>query len=58
MVEDAKLVVQAMDWAESGMDFADALHLASSTQCEAFLTFDKRLARSAGRLSGVRVAAP
>ena len=58
VVEDAKLVAQAMDWAEDGMDFADALHLASSAACDTFLTFDKRLARSAGRLSSVRVAAP
>ena len=57
-VEDARLVAQAMDWAEAGMDFADALHLASSAACEAFLTFDKRLVRNAGRQSSVRVATP
>jgi predicted nucleic-acid-binding protein len=57
-MEDAKLVAQAMNWAEAGMDFADALHLAASVACETFLTFDRRLARSAGRQSRIRVAAP
>lgn len=58
VVEDARFVAEAMNWAEGGMDFADALHLASSAACETFLTFDKRLAHGVGRLSSVRVAAP
>jgi predicted nucleic-acid-binding protein len=57
-VENAPLVAKAMDWAEGGMDFADALHLAAATECESFLSFDKRFARSAARLGGVPVAAP
>lgn len=56
-VEDAGLVAKAMDWAEAGMDFADALHLATAAECESFLTFDKRFARS-GRLNGVPITAP
>lgn len=58
LVEDAALVAKAMDWAEAGMDFADALHLAAATGCESFLTFDKRLARSGTRLAGMPVSAP
>lgn len=58
LVEDAVLVVKAMDWAEAGMDFADAMHLAAATECDSFLTFDKRLARSGTRLSGVPIMAP
>ncbi len=58
LVEDAVLVVKAMDWAEAGMDFADAMHLAASTECEGFLTFDKRFARSGTRLSGTPITAP
>ena len=54
-VEDASLVVKAMDWAEEGMDFADALHLAATAGCEGFVTFDKRFARSATRRGGVIV---
>jgi predicted nucleic-acid-binding protein len=54
-VEDAPMVARAMDWAEGGMDFADALHLAAATGCEGFLTFDKRFARSAVRRGGIPV---
>ena len=57
-VEDAALVAKAMDWAEGGMDFADALHLAAAAECESFLTFDKRFARSGARLSGIQITAP
>ena len=57
-VEDAGLVARAMDWAEAGMDFADALHLSAATECESFLTFDRRFARSGKRLSGIPIAAP
>lgn len=57
-VEDAELVAKAMDWAEAGMDFADAIHLAAAADCESFLTFDKRLARSGADLSGILIRAP
>ena len=57
-VEDAGMVAQAMNWAEAGMDFADALHLAATTECEAFLTFDKRFARSGKRLSSLPITTP
>ena len=57
-VEDAGLVAKAMDWAEAGMDFADALHLAAAAGCESFLTFDTRFARSGTRLTGIPVTAP
>jgi predicted nucleic acid-binding protein len=48
-------VAQALVWAEAGVDFADALHLASAASCEAFVTFDKQLARRARGLVGPRV---
>lgn len=57
-IEDAALVSKAMDWAEAGMDFADALHLAAASGCDGFLTFDKRLTRSGTRLADVKVSAP
>ena len=57
-IEDAVLAARAMDWAEVGMDFADALHLAAAADCDGFLTFDKRFARSAARLGGVPVRVP
>jgi predicted nucleic-acid-binding protein len=56
-VEDPALVAKAMDWADGGMDFADALHLAASSGCESLLTFDKRFARAATRLAGNVVTA-
>jgi len=34
----------------AGLDFADALHLAASADCEAFVTFDPRLATAAESL--------
>ncbi|WP_061020160.1 type II toxin-antitoxin system VapC family toxin [Bradyrhizobium sp. CCH5-F6] len=57
-VEDGAMVAAALDLAETGMDFADALHLTRSGHCEAFLTFDRKLikaAKAAGR-AGVREA--
>ena len=56
-VEDAAMVATAMDWAEAGMDFADALHLAAAGKCEGFVTFDKRFARVGSRITNVLVAA-
>ena len=50
-VEHWERVTDALAWHRQGIDFADALHLASSTGCEKFLTFDdKRFARRATRL--------
>ena len=57
-VEDASLVATAMDWAEGGMDFADALHLAASTGCDTFVTFDKTFARLGTRLRSISVVSP
>ncbi|MFT3691427.1 type II toxin-antitoxin system VapC family toxin [Paenirhodobacter sp.] len=45
-VEDAALVAAALDLAEKGMDFADALHLVRSAHCEGFVTFDRRFVRA------------
>lgn len=45
--EDAVLVAQAIDWYENGMDFADALHLASSCEVKGFATMDGRMIRKA-----------
>lgn len=50
VVEDAAMVAKAMDWAEAGMDFADALHLAAAGECEGFVTFDKRFVRVGSQL--------
>ena len=46
-VEDAEIVAEALDRAERGMDFADALYLGKSTHCEGFATFDRKLVKAA-----------
>jgi len=48
VVEDAETVERAVSFHASGMDFADALHLASSRIADEFVTFDRRLAAPAG----------
>lgn len=57
-LEDAAVAAKALDWTARGMDFADALHLASAGQCEAFVTFDRRFAAAANTLAGLSVRAP
>ncbi len=49
-VEDEALVAAALDLAEKGMDFADALHLCRSAHCENFLTFDRKLVKASRAL--------
>jgi predicted nucleic acid-binding protein len=36
-------LIQAIDWFEQGLDFADALHLASSFHPDGLATMDRRL---------------
>lgn len=51
-VEDRDRVVQAVSHASAGLDFADALHLASYRDCASMASFDDRkFARRAGRLN-------
>jgi len=49
--ENAVQVAQALKWYEQGMDFADALHLASSTELSGFATMDSRMVRKVSQLS-------
>jgi predicted nucleic-acid-binding protein len=51
VLEDRMAVIKARSWRAQGMDFADALHLASSSDAERFVTFDRPLAKIAGRLA-------
>ena len=41
-VESPVLLAEALDRAEKGMDFADALHLGAAARCEVMLTFDRQ----------------
>ena len=55
-VEDPKAIAAALRLFERGLDFADALHIASSAQAERFVTFDARLVKRARRASTLEVA--
>ncbi|MFZ5616993.1 MAG: type II toxin-antitoxin system VapC family toxin [Pseudomonadota bacterium] len=57
-VEEAAALAAALDWTREGMDFADALHLARSQSCAAFLSFDRKLAKIAKNRSAVPVESP
>ncbi len=46
-VDSPNLLVEALDRAAKGMDFADALHLGAAAHCETMLTFDRDFIRSA-----------
>ncbi len=54
-VENIGVVAKALDWHEQGMDFADALHLASSTRAIQFATFDEKLAKLAQGLQAKEI---
>ena len=47
LAEDRSTVLQALAACERGLDFADALHLASSARADQFATFDRGLGRAA-----------
>lgn len=53
--EDCPALMRALDLFAVGMDFVDALHLASSGGAESFATFDDRLKRRAGQALAVRL---
>ncbi|HEX7180667.1 MAG TPA: type II toxin-antitoxin system VapC family toxin [Thermoanaerobaculia bacterium] len=52
-VEDPGAVHLALALYRGGMDFADAMHLASSTAADRFVTFDRELAESARSLEAL-----
>ena len=45
--EDEPGLRQALAWNREGLDFADALHLASSRTAERFVTFDRAMINTA-----------
>ncbi len=54
-VEDPDEVFIALDGYEQGLDFADALHLASSGSADGFATFDQKMAKRAGTLQAIKI---
>jgi predicted nucleic-acid-binding protein len=55
VIEDEPAVAKALDWSKGGLDFADALHLASAAKAEQFATFDRKLVKRAQPLTGLTV---
>ena len=45
-LQEPEPVAAALKCADGGMDFADALHLAAAADCEAFVTFDQKMAKA------------
>ena len=54
-IEDAPTVHQAIRMMANGIDFADALHLASSASAERFATFDTKLVKRARGVAALAV---
>jgi len=57
-IESPGTAAVALDWAEHGLDFTDALHLAAAQAHNGFATFDKALVRTARRLGAPPVREP
>ena len=57
-VEDAQAVQRALGWFAAGLEFGDALHLASRDRAEAFVTFDNNFRKRASRLTKVTIRVP
>jgi predicted nucleic-acid-binding protein len=56
--QDSRVAATALEWAERGMDFADALHLAGCGSCEGFATFDRDLSKLAATVGATPVRVP
>ncbi len=48
-IEEKALVIGVLAKYEGGMDFADALHVAKAQHCQAFVTFDQKLANKSNQ---------
>ncbi len=58
-VEHSTTIEQALHWYKQGMDFADALHLASSLHTDKFASFDKKFRNKATALkAGIALVEP
>lgn len=57
LVENPVLIAEALERADSGMDFADALHLGAAGHCTEMLTFDMGFVEAA-QDAPVKVAVP
>jgi predicted nucleic-acid-binding protein len=58
VLEEPGRIMNALDLAAQGFDFADALHLGAAADCESFLTFDRKLIRRMKGHTSPEVSAP
>jgi predicted nucleic acid-binding protein len=56
--EDSGAVADAIRWMRDGLDFADALHLASARPAGRFATFDGALVRRALKVADIKIIRP
>lgn len=57
-LEDSQAIARALNWYHSGLDFADAFHLAMMQKHKTFYTFDKTLIKQAKAIPQIEVVAP
>ena len=57
-LQDTSGVYNALQWHKQGMDFADALHLATSQGSKSFATFDQKFIKSALEITDLPVNEP
>ena len=57
-LQEPERVAAALKWADGGMDFAEALHLAATAGCDAFVTFDQKMAKASEGLDTPAVREP
>ncbi len=51
ILENQTSIFQAIELAQNGLDFADALHLTSSAHSDKLVTFDKKFIKKAKKLN-------
>jgi predicted nucleic-acid-binding protein len=57
-LDDPRMIATVINWHESGLDFADALHLAKSDKAGHLKTFDERFVKRSQGLSACQVSLP
>ena len=58
LIENPQIVFEALNWYDKGFDFADALHLSSSSKAAQFATYDKKFIKKASGLTRIRLREP
>lgn len=57
-LKNANAISQVLNWHQTGLDFADAFHLAQSQHCSEFYTFDRKFLNKAKGLTECQVKQP